>query len=209
MNLVLLSMAGLAGAASGMVARVVLVRLRTPVLLPTGVAEVVLAGMWALLAGRAATGAVPWWWLPVPAALAWLAVVLGATDLRHRRLPNALTLPAYPAAALVMTVAVLAGAEPELLLRAAAAAVLLLAVHAVVHLAAPSQLGAGDVKLAGVVGAVLGAVSWPAVLLGPVIAAAVTAGLAVANRNEAPHGPGLLLATLLISTFPAAGALAG
>ena len=91
-----------------------------------------------------------------------------------------------------------------------AGAVLLLAVHAVVHLTAPGQLGAGDVKLSGVVGAVLGAVSWPAVLLGPVVAAVLTVVLAVlGRRGSAPHGPGLLLAALLVSLFPATGALAG
>jgi hypothetical protein len=57
---------------------------------------------------------------------------------------------------------------------------------------------------------VLGAVSWSALLLGPVIAAAVTAGLALAGRDRSPpHGPGLLAAALLAAVFPAAGALAG
>jgi leader peptidase (prepilin peptidase)/N-methyltransferase len=177
--------------------------------LPAGLGELVLAGVGALLAVRAATGAIPLWGLPVPAALSWLALVLIATDLRHRRLPNALTLPAYPAAALLITVAAFAGPGPSVLVRAGSAAAALLVVHAAVHLAAPAQLGAGDVKLAGVVGAVLGAVSWPAVLLGTIVAAAVTAVLAVTNRGDAPHGPGLLLGALLVAVFPAAGALAG
>jgi leader peptidase (prepilin peptidase)/N-methyltransferase len=142
--------------------------------------------------------------------MAWVAVVLTATDLRHRRLPNAVTLPAYPVAGILLTTAALYGPGPVLAARAAAAAALLFAVHAAVHLAAPSQLGAGDVKLAGLVGGVLGAVSWSALLLGPVIAAAVTAGLALAGRDRSPpHGPGLLAAALLAAVFPAAGALAG
>jgi len=62
------------------------------------------------------------------------------------------------------------------------------------------------VKLAGLVGAVLGAVSWSAVLVGPVIAAVVTALVAVTGRRRTvPHGPGLLLAALLVAIFPAAG----
>jgi leader peptidase (prepilin peptidase)/N-methyltransferase len=205
MPYVLVVLAALGGVAAGVAARVVLDRLRTPVHPPVGVAEGVLAGIWALLAVRALSAAIPVWWLPVPAALAWLAVVLTATDLRHRRLPNALTLPAYPATALLVALAAATGPGAGLLLRASAAAAVLFAVHAVVHLAAPAHLGAGDVKLAGVVGAVLGAVSWSAVLLGPIIAAAVTAALAVIVKRDTPHGPGLLLAALLVAVFPAFG----
>ncbi|HEY3259508.1 MAG TPA: A24 family peptidase [Pseudonocardiaceae bacterium] len=198
--------AGTAGAAAGWSARAVLIRLRRPVRLPSAVPEAVLAALWALSAARN----LPPWWLPVPAAVAWLAVVLTATDLRHRRLPDAVTVPAYPVTAVLLAVAGLAGPGPGLAARAAAGGALLLAVHAGVHLAAPRQLGAGDVKLAGPIGAVLGAVSWSALLAGPVLAAVVTAALAVALRGRtAPHGPGLLAAALLAALFPAAGALAG
>ena len=204
--------ATLAGLAAGHIGRTVLAGLRTPVPAPPGACEGTVAAVWLVLAARAMVGAMPPWWVPVPAALAWLAVVLTATDLRHRRLPNALTLPAYPAAALLILSGALAGPGPGLAVRAAAAAALLVAVHAAVHLAAPGHLGAGDVKLAGLVGAVLGAVSWSAFLLGPIIAAVITAVLALAsraNRRDVPHGPGLLLAALLVSAFPASGALAG
>ena len=206
-------LAGLAGAVAGYSARAVLVRLRMPVRAAPYACEAVLGALWAFAAARP----LPVWWLPVPAALAWLAVVLTATDMRHRLLPNAVTLPAYPAVAVLIIVAAAAGPGPGLAVRAATAAALFLAVHAAVHLALPGQLGAGDVKLAGVVGAVLGAVSWPAVLLGPVIAAVLTTALALAGRRgagphmhgSAPHGPGLLAAVLLVALFPATGALAG
>lgn len=198
--------AGMLGAVAGWGARAVLVRLRTPVRPPRAVPEAIVAAIWALLAARD----LPPWWLPVPAAVGWLAVVLIATDVRHRRLPDAVTVPAYPATAALLAAASLAGPGPGLAARAAAAAVLLFAVHAAVHLAKPSHLGAGDVKLAGLVGAVLGAVSWSALLAGPVLAAVVTTALALASRGRtAPHGPGLLAAALLAAVFPAAGALAG
>lgn len=168
--------------------------------------ESAVAALWAL----AATRGLPAWWLPVPAVIAWLAVVLTATDLRYRRLPNAVTMPAYPVLAVLIAVAAFAGPGPGLATRAATAAVVLFVVHAAVHLAAPRHLGAGDVKLAGLVGAVLGAVSWSAVLLGPVVAAAVTTALALVSRGRAaPHGPGLLAGALLVAVFPAAGALGG
>jgi leader peptidase (prepilin peptidase) / N-methyltransferase len=198
--------AAIVGAMAGRVARAVLVKLRTPVRPPPGSCEAAVAALWTLVAVRP----LPTWWLPVPAALAWLTVVLTATDLRHRLLPNAVTLPAYPVGAALLTMAALTGPGVGLAVRAAAGGVALLAVHATVHLAAPRHLGAGDVKLAGLVGAVLGAVSWSAVLLGPLIAAVVTTALALTGRRTAaPHGPGLLAAALLVAVFPAAGALAG
>lgn len=200
------ALAAVAGAAAGRMARVVLARLRAAVVPPPVLCEATVAALWALAAARP----LPAWWLPMPAALGWLAVVLAATDLRHRVLPNAVTLPAYPVAAALLAVAAVAGPGPGIAVRAAAGAVVLIAVHAAVHLVAPAQLGAGDVKLVGLVGAVLGAVSWSALLLGPVVAAAVTATIALAGRRGcAPHGPGLLTAGMLAAVFPAAGPLAG
>jgi leader peptidase (prepilin peptidase) / N-methyltransferase len=198
------------GGAAGRGGREVLRRLRAPVVVRAGPCEAAVAAGWALVAWRAASGALPAWWAPVPAALVWVAVVLTASDLRHRLLPDRVTLPAYPVLAALLAVAASTGPGPGLAIRAAAAGVAVLAVHAVVHLAAPAHLGAGDVKLAGPVGAVLGAVSWPAVPLGLALAAVTTMALAAVTRcRGAPHGPGLLAATLLVATFPATTALAG
>jgi leader peptidase (prepilin peptidase)/N-methyltransferase len=172
--------------------------------MPFGVAEGALGLVWAVVGASAVTGGLPVWWLPVPAALSWLAVVLTATDLAHRRLPNAVTGPAYPATMGLLVVTCVAGAGFDLGARAIAAGVALFALYAVVHLAAPGHLGAGDVKLAGVIGAALGAVSWSALLLGQVIAAVITVVFAVIARHErgAPHGPGMLVGALLLVMFP-------
>jgi leader peptidase (prepilin peptidase)/N-methyltransferase len=82
----------------------------------------------------------------------------------------------------------------------------LVAVHAAVHLLAPQALGAGDVKLAGPLGAVLGAASPAALLAGPLLAALLTAlagalGMACGRlrRNDPlPHGPAMLVAALVL-----------
>lgn len=51
------------------------------------------------VAVRWLTGGWPGWWLPVPALLTVFAVPLALADLRHLRLPDVLTLPAYPSSA--------------------------------------------------------------------------------------------------------------
>ena len=50
--------------------------------------------------------------------------------------------------------------------------------HAAVHLVVPAAMGAGDVKLAAPLGAVLAAASWEALALGGLLAAVLSGGLA-------------------------------
>jgi leader peptidase (prepilin peptidase)/N-methyltransferase len=145
----------------------------------------------------------PWWWLPVPLLLAWLAVPLAAADLARHRLPDALTLPAYPVLGLAVALAAACGPDPGLGLRAVLGVLLFGGAHAVVRVLAPAALGAGDVKLAGSLGAVLGALGWAALVVAAVLAAVITLLLALGRRRAvAPHGPGLLLATWLVAAFP-------
>ena len=51
--------------------------------------------------------------------------------------------------------------------------------YAAVHLAAPAALGAGDVKLAAPLGAVLAGVSWEALVVGGLLAAIFSGAAAV------------------------------
>jgi leader peptidase (prepilin peptidase)/N-methyltransferase len=131
-------------------------------------------------------------WLPVPLLLAWLGVLLVVTDLRHQRLPDALTLPAYPAIGVTLW---LCGAD---LWRALAGCLLFGGFHLAVRLLAPSAMGGGDVKLAGPLGAVLASVSWPALPTAALLAGAITLLLSTRWPTDAiPHAPGLLTATWL------------
>lgn len=198
---------GLAGAAG----RVLLARLRRGTSVHSGWCELTVAALWAVLAWRLARGHLPWWWLPVPLLLGWLAVLLAVTDLRHRRLPDALTLPAYPVAMIVLALAAALGGRWPLLIGAALGTALFVAVHATARLLRPGCLGAGDVKLSATLGAVLGAIGWPALVLATWLAALTTLALRIAAprrfsarwHNGIPHGPGLLGATCLIAAFPA------
>ena len=144
-------------------------------------------------------GVLPALWL-----LAGISVPLAATDLRTRRLPNALVLPAYPALLLALGAgAVLAHTGPKdaglAAGRALLGAIALAAAFGALHALRPGGLGAGDVKLAGVLGLALGALSWDAVLTGATsgLILGAAAGLAtwVRRGRQAAFafGPGLLV----------------
>lgn len=201
-----IALLALLGALAGVAGSHLLARLRRGTIVHSGWLGGTVALLWAVLGWRVSTGGVPAWWLPVPLALTWFAVLLTATDLRHRRLPDALTLSAYPVIGAATVVAATAGGGSHLAASALTGAVAFCTLHAMIHMASPGALGAGDVKLSGSVGAVLGAVGWPAMVLGTGLAAALTLTLRVAAphrwRDGVPHGPGLLAATCLIALFP-------
>lgn len=185
------------GAAAGAAGTEVLARLGWGVVHAWWAAPAV-AAMW----GVVALAAPAWWWLPVPLAVGWLAVLLSVTDLAQRRLPDALTLPAYPAGAVLLAVAASGSGEPGLALRGVLGAALWAGGYAAVRLFAPGALGGGDVKLAGSLGAVTTAVGWSGLLLAVLAATAVTAVAAavarVFGRRDVPHGPAMLGAAWLV-----------
>jgi leader peptidase (prepilin peptidase) / N-methyltransferase len=127
--------------------------------------------------------------------LLWMGV-LSVYDVRHRRLPNLLTLPG---AAAILLAAALAGRG----LPALAGAAALTGMYLLVHLAAPAAMGAGDVKLAIGLGGLAGCfgvgVWFLAALAAPLLTAlwGVVARLLGGDGAAAtvPHGPSMCLAT--------------
>lgn len=118
--------------------------------------------------------------------IACALVVLAEIDRRTGRLPNGVLLPVVAAAAVLVALHPASGAA------AAAATVPYGAGFAL------RAVGGGDVKLAPVCGAVLGAV--PPVLLALMLAGLVSAAQAAATgRRSVPHGPALVAATLLVA----------
>jgi len=120
--------------------------------------------------------------------LLWMGA-LTVCDIRHRRLPNALTLPG--AGAILLAAAVAGRGLPAL-----AGAAALAGTYLMVHLVAPAGMGAGDVKLAlglgGLAGCFGAAVWFAAALAAPLL----TALLALLRGARAvPHGPAMCLAT--------------
>lgn len=132
-------------------------------------------------------------WLACAAVLVW-AAVLCRTDLRDLRLPDPLTLGG--------AAAILAGALLcDRGMAALCGALALTGVYLSVHLAIPTAMGGGDVKLALGVGALTGSLGmgvWLlAALAAPVVTAAVgVAGVVRGRRGPIPHGPSMLVASL-------------
>ncbi len=121
-------------------------------------------------------------------------MALSGYDLRQRRLPNWLTLPG---AATVLAAAVVTGRGMPALL----GAVVLTATYLLVHLAAPTAMGAGDVKLALGVGALTGCFGFDVWLLAALGAPLLTAVAGLIGRlgwsaATVPHGPSMCLASV-------------
>lgn len=205
---------GAAGVLAGAAARVLLARLRRGARVRAPVCELAVGVAWAAGGAAWAVGAVPPDWLPALLALCWVAVAAGAADLAHRRLPDAITLPALPAFLLLLV-----PVGPGAVLRGAVGALLTAAVHAAWHLLAPRSLGAGDVKLAAPLGALLAAAAWPAPAVAAVVAALLSGIVAIGavvlarargrpRPREIAHGPSMLAATavVLLATIAATGA---
>lgn len=197
------------GGAGGIVAGRIGVRLlrglRRGVPPPRLWCELTVAASWAIVVARVAAGTLPTWWAAVPLLLGWMAVLLAVCDTLASRLPDALTLPAYPVAVVLLLVAAGVSGESELLVRGLVGAIVFAGTYGCVRLVSVTAIGPGDVKLAGSLGAVVGAVSLWAVLLTMLVAALVTAVVAGGLRRAVPHGPAMLIPAWLVTAFPGAG----
>jgi leader peptidase (prepilin peptidase) / N-methyltransferase len=121
----------------------------------------------------------------------WLAV-LSYYDIVERRLPNLLTLPG---AGVILLAAGFAGRG----LPALAGAAALTGVYLLVHLVAPTGMGAGDVKLAiglgGLVGCFGAEVWFLAALAAPLLTALWGVVAMLRGVRTVPHGPSMCVAT--------------
>jgi leader peptidase (prepilin peptidase) / N-methyltransferase len=109
-----------------------------------------------------------------------LGVALAAIDIAVQRLPNPLTLPAYPVLVALLAVAALAGHDFTALGRALLGGIAVGGSFLVLALISPGKLGGGDVKLAGLAGLVLGWLGWPAIIAGVVLAFMLSAVVSLA-----------------------------
>ena len=107
--------------------------------------------------------------LPVIVALAF-SLYLSLIDLREMRIPNRILLIAMITTFSSMVAVSLYQKDFIQLLQALLGGFLSVLIFFLIHLAKPSGLGMGDVKFAGLIGASLAWISFPAGLFGLVIA---------------------------------------
>ena len=145
------------------------------------------------------------WLLPALLYLAAISIALTMIDLELFRLPNAIVLPSYPVAAVLLTVPALVEGEPRRLLGAAVAAVALYAFYFLLLIVYPAGMGFGDVKLAGVLGLYLGWFGWefPVVatfagfLLGGLVGLVLMILGRAGRKTQIPFGPYMIVGAWL------------
>jgi leader peptidase (prepilin peptidase)/N-methyltransferase len=109
-----------------------------------------------------------------------VGTVLSAIDIAVMRLPDALTLPSYPVLLIALAWSSSTTGDTRSLYRGVEAAIIVLVVFVTQHLAA--GVGLGDVKLAGLVGLLLGYLGWIVLFRGLFIACLIGAGWAAGHR---------------------------
>lgn len=143
--------------------------------------------------------------LPAYLYLAAVGLALALIDLDCRRLPDALTLPSYPVAVVLLGAAALLGSDSGELLRALLGGVIAFALYFGLCLAYPAGMGFGDVKLSGVLGLYLGWLGWGALvvglflafLLGGVVGVLLIAFGRAGRKTAVPFGPFMLVGALV------------
>lgn len=167
-----------------------------PTTLPPAVIVLVTAILFGLLAWRVGVRAE----LLAFSCVALAGVPLATVDLAQLRLPTSLVWCSCLVTFVLLALAAIVDGDGHALLRAVGGMVALPAAYLAIALLSRGGFGAGDVRLAALVGLVLGWRSWTAVTMGTVIAlsyagvaslAAVAVGR-LSRRSPVPYGPAML-----------------
>src|SRR5688572_24676814 len=145
------------------------------------------------------------WILPALLVFAAASTVLAIVDLAEKRLPNAVIFPTLGVVALLLVPAMWALGTWWPLLGAVAGSAAMFAVYFLLALISPASMGMGDVKLALVIGLLLGwfgLSAWlvgllAAFVVGGVIALIALAMRRVTLRESIPFGPSMLAGALI------------
>jgi leader peptidase (prepilin peptidase)/N-methyltransferase len=143
--------------------------------------------------------------LPAFLYLAAIGVALCLIDIDVRRLPNAIVLPSYVVAAVLLGVAAAVDDAWDDLLRAGLGMLALYGFYFVLALIYPRGMGFGDVKLAGVLGLYLGWLGWAEVvagaflgfLFGGVVGGVLLLVRRAGRKSMIPFGPFMLAGALV------------
>lgn len=137
--------------------------------------------------------------------LAAVSAVLVGIDIRLHRLPDRLTLSSTAAGLVLLALAAAADGAWTSYGRAVLGGLAYLGTYVVLFLVARSGLGAGDVKLAGLLGLHLGWLGWPTLVLGAIVGVLVgglvSLALLVTRRatmqTRVPFGPAMIAGAVL------------
>lgn len=140
-------------------------------------------------------------------AAIWMLVGLSAVDLDVHRIPDAVTLPAYPVTLVCLAASAWVTDDWPAFGRALIAGASLLVGYLLLSRLAPGRqvFGLGDVKLGGLLGLILGWFGWTAVafgtylafLTGGIVALALLAGRQMQRGTPIAFGPFLSLGAVL------------
>src|SRR6478609_1900119 len=143
----------------------------------------------------------------LPAVLYFTAmgISLSMIDLDVGRLPNAIVYPSYLVLGGLLAFAAFAQHDPSALLRAVVGAAALFLAYFAIALLYPAGMGFGDVKLAGIVGGVLGFMSYPVLVVGAFAAFAIGSIVGIAGialrpgtpKSSIAFGPFMIIGALL------------
>ncbi|KAA9394614.1 prepilin peptidase [Kocuria coralli] len=137
--------------------------------------------------------------------LALISTWLAFKDVREHKLPGTVVRPAWAASAVLFGSAAVLSGEPSRLLGMAGGAVVLWLLYYLLRRVSRGALGRGDVRLAGMLGTVLGFASpwhvlW-ATVLGFVVGGLYAVFLLISRRagaaDRVPFGPAMLAGTAL------------
>jgi leader peptidase (prepilin peptidase)/N-methyltransferase len=136
-----------------------------------------------------------------------VAVLLAIVDVLDQRLPRSLIWPTCVAVTGILVAETIRSDNPAGLLRAITAAAALASGYLAIAVTSRGGLGAGDVRLAVLVGGVLGQHGWDALVVGTTLGFVTTGAavilLAVGRRmpSTLPHGPGMLAGAFVALLF--------
>lgn len=144
--------------------------------------------------------------------LVFVGVVLAAIDLIEHRLPSVVLAVAYPLMLTLFGLAAVVQDKGVAMMRAGLGMVVMFGAYLALAIAARGGLGAGDVKLAGVLGLALGWDGWHSLVAGAVVGLAYGAVVGTilivlgkaTRRTPVPFGPPMIagaLTVLLVGGF--------
>jgi leader peptidase (prepilin peptidase)/N-methyltransferase len=169
------------------------------------------AAAWASLTFRLG-GQAHWSLLPAYLYLGVVGAALTYVDLDVHRLPDLIVLPSYPIAFVLLIVPTVVTGHWGWLLQAVLAALVLFVAYLLLVLISPGGggLGYGDVKLAGVLGLLLGWLGWGTVtvsvlaafVIGGVIALVLLLAGRASRSTHIAFGPSMILGAWVALMFP-------